>query len=97
LGWSHEKYLYSSVYEFNEASKGYWRKWERKVWNVREIIWEMNRGNPHYKDEGRYKRKQDIFKLSMDEEEKKEVKRPTIDEVKIFELFPRFADSCERR
>lgn len=86
LGWSLERYLRSSLYEFNEAAKGYWRKYEREVqWLSREIVWELIRGNPYYKIEDKPKLKTDIMKLSMDKEEKKEPQNVTAQDIKVFE------------
>ena len=64
------------MYEFNEAAKGYWRKYERDTqWPVREMVWTLICGNPHIKTEDKPKHKTDIYRLSMDEVKK--VKKAT--------------------
>jgi len=76
LGWTLERYKRSTFYEFNEASKGYWRKYEREVWQTREIVWTLICGNPNIKSEDKPKQKDQIYKLGIDEEVKKEKKKP---------------------
>lgn len=77
------------MYEFNEAAKGYWRKYEREVqWLSREIVWELIRGNPYYEAKNKPANKTKIMKLSMDKEEKKETQkapRVTAQDIKVFE------------
>jgi len=84
LGWSLERYLKSSIYEFNEASKGYWRKWEQQVWQTREILWQMIQGNPHIKAEDKPKVKSEIYKLSSDEVKKVKKRVPKVTEEDLF-------------
>ena len=74
------------MYEFNEAAKGYWRKYEREVWWLsREIVWELIRGNPYYKPEDKPKRKTDIMKLNMDKVEKIKPQKVTAQDIKVME------------
>lgn len=81
LGWSMERYRDSTVYEFNKASLGYWRNWERQsAWPSREIISWMISGNPYIKQHEK-PGKQQIMKLSID----KEPERLDLDEVNDFE------------
>jgi len=81
LGWSLEKFKGSTLYEFNMASLGYWRNWERQsAWVAREIICYMIAGNPHIKPEDKPGREQ-IMRLSID----KEPEKLDINEVKEFE------------
>ncbi len=70
LGWALDRYRGSTFYEFNEASKGYWRKYERSLWQTREIIWTLIMGNPNIPKENKPQRKTDIMKLNIDKEEK---------------------------
>jgi hypothetical protein len=86
-----DRYLHSSINEFNHASGGYWRNWERQsVWPVRELIFELIMGNPYYKNEDKPRRKDQIIKLSIDlkdSEEKKVVRsrRLTDQDIKVME------------
>jgi len=67
MGWSLERYKKATVYEFNEAARGYWRNWERNVkWMTREILWEMIIGNPYYDKNDKPKNKKEIMELSFD-------------------------------
>lgn len=73
LGWTRDRYLNSTIEEFSEAIKGYWRNWERqRVWMTREIIYAMIQGNPNIENSKKPKR-EDIYKLSDDK--KPEVKK----------------------
>ena len=84
LGWTLERYLKSTVYEFNEAALGYWRHRDRTVlWATREIVWELIRGNPHYKDRPRSKR--EMMSLAMDEKLEVDSGAYTDEDMKIFE------------
>jgi len=86
LGWSLERYLKSTLYEFNEAASGYWRRWERETaWMSREIVWELIRGNPYYKKEDKPVRKSDVMKLSIEKEEKRAPDKVTEEDLKIFQ------------
>ena len=86
LGWSLEKYRGSTLYEFNESVKGFWRAEERRLWHTREIVWEMIRGNPGY--ENKPTSKDQIYKLSSDEPEKIEkTPKTTEQDVKVFEAM----------
>ena len=75
----------ASIYEFNQASQGYWRNYERVVkWQTRELIWTLIQGNAYIKAEDKPKRISDIMKLSMDETEKiVRVKTPKITEQEL--------------
>ena len=90
LGWSLKRYLSATVYEFNEASKGYWRNHERRVqWGVREILWELKMGNPYYKKEDKPHKKSDIMQLSMDVVKKVEKKpmKVTEEDLKFYQAL----------
>jgi len=70
-----DRYLHATIYEFNEATKGYWRNWERQVaWLSREIIFEMIAGNPYIPKDDKPKSKFDLSKLSTDPD-KKEIEK----------------------
>lgn len=75
LGWEFQRYKRSSVYEFNEASKGYWRNLERDISQTRDLIFTLICGNPDIKKEDKPNKPSDIFKLSIDEQEVKKVKK----------------------
>lgn len=53
---------------------------------TREIVWELIRGNPHYKNEDKPKRITDIMKLSFDDKpEKKKATKLTAQDLRVFE------------
>jgi len=80
--------LNSTIYEFNEAARGFNRKREREIWDLREILWQMIQGNPHIKAESKPKLKSDIFKLSTDEVKKvKRTPKVTASDIKVFEAL----------
>ena len=89
LGWSEDRLRHAGVAEFNLAARGYWRNWERNVMIMtREIVWELIRGNPYYKPEDKPKRKTELYKLSIDETEKKEkevIHKVTEKDLKVFD------------
>jgi hypothetical protein len=82
-----ERFNKSSLYEFNQAVSGYWRKWERETaWLAREIIFAMIQGNANIKTEDKPNRKEDLWKLSIDtKEEVKKVQKVTEQDLKVFE------------
>jgi hypothetical protein len=80
------------MYEYNEAAKGYWRRWERDTkWLAREIVFELISGNPYYENNKKPKNKYDYMPLLMDEviketiKERKEAKKISQEELKIIE------------
>jgi len=78
MGWTAERYRNSTIDEFNKASLGYWRNWERSTGLlIREIVFELINGNPYYKNKPTHK--DQILKLSIDKEPEildlKEVKK----------------------
>lgn len=87
LGWTLERYLNSTFYEFNEAAKGYWRRWERDIaWPAREIIFYNILGNPYIKNEDKPKNRSSVMKLSIDEKEMAvKVKRPSAEEIRKYQ------------
>jgi hypothetical protein len=53
---------------------------------TRELLWELIRGNPNYKQEDKPQKITDIMKLSFDEEPKKiKPKKITPEDIKIYE------------
>jgi hypothetical protein len=49
------------------AASGYWKNWERNTgWLMREIVFELIRGNPNYKNESKPNNVKEILKLSDD-------------------------------
>lgn len=69
LGWTSDRYRCSSIYEFNKASAGYWRNWERQTaWLMREIVYTLIAGNPYITENK--PTKDQIMKLSIDGESK---------------------------
>jgi hypothetical protein len=91
LGWTIERWGHSTIYEFNEASRGYWRNWERDtVWLMREIVFELINGNPYYKQEDKPKSTRAIFRINDDtlaEERKKEEGKTSPEELKKIEAM----------
>jgi len=89
LQWSLDRYLHSTIYEYNQAAKGYWRMWEWEMWRTREVVYEIIRASQFYNNEDKPKNKSDVYKLSIDEIEVKKVvkKKPEITEedLKIFQ------------
>jgi hypothetical protein len=82
MGWTLERYLNSTIYEFNEAAGGYWRNWERQTgWITRELVWTLIAGNPDIEKSSKPSKKDQLYKFSIDKEEVKKVKR--IDPKKI--------------
>ena len=81
MGWTLERWRYSTFYEYNVAVDGYWRNWERFVaWGVREINFTAIAGNPNIKPANKPKRSTDLYKLTDDKVKKKEA--PSIEELK---------------
>jgi len=75
LGWSLERYRNSTIEEFNKASSGFWRQWERNTaWLTRELVYTIYANNPYIKGHEKPKR-EDIMKLSMDEIAKEPAKK----------------------
>jgi hypothetical protein len=88
LGWSLERFLNSSLYEFNEASKGYWRNKERDSSLIRDIIFTLITGNPYIEKQNKPQKPTDLYKLSIDKEEKeikKRVPKVTAQDLKVYE------------
>jgi hypothetical protein len=84
LGWSHEKYRSSSVYEFNEAALGYWRKWERDTaWLMREIVYAEMCGNPYIKQEHKPKSSRDIFPIEGERDIEVKHTAPSAEEIEM--------------
>lgn len=80
LGWSLEKWKYSTFTELNAAIEGYWRNWERNVAiSMREICYTLIAGNPNIKNGNKPRSPQDYMKLSIDKEKKVEL--PTKEEI----------------
>jgi hypothetical protein len=80
LGWSIEKWIRSSLYEFNLAAAGYWRNWERQTaWLAREINYIAIAGNPNIKQSAKPKSPADFYKLSTDKHNKTE--KLTLEEI----------------
>jgi hypothetical protein len=83
LGWSLERWRYSTFIEFNYAVGGYWRNWERfAAFPMREINFVNIAGNPNIKNSSKPKTATEYFKLSIDEQ-KKEVERPTQEDIEL--------------
>lgn len=81
LGWTLERWKGSTFTEFNYAIEGYWRNWERSTaWLMREIVWQMIQGNPHIKSTNKATSKDQIYRLSTDEE-KEEARAITNEEI----------------
>ena len=88
LGWSLERYLHASLYEFNEASKGYWRNRERDSSLVRDIIFTLICGNPNIDKNNKPNKPSDLYKLSIDKEVKevkKKAPKITKQDLKVYE------------
>ena len=95
MGWTFDKWRYSTLYEFNLAASGYWRTWERfAAWVVREINFTAIAGNPNIKKSSKPVRPRDLFKLSID----KEKPRLTPEEIKQTEkrLFNEPKDTVDK-
>ena len=86
LGWTLVRYKSSTIYEFNEASKGYGRKWEKEVWHTRELIWTIIQWAPFFKAEDKPKAKSDIYRLSIDDVKAKPVKKKKKPEISAEDL-----------
>lgn len=69
LGWSYDRYRDATIEEWNCAVKYFWEHREWEMWNTREIVWNIIQWAPFFKDEGKPKRRSDIYKLSSDKEE----------------------------
>jgi len=83
LGWSLERWRFSTFVEFNYAVKGYWRNWERFAGvPMREISWSNLIGSPVIKQSSKPNKPTDYMKFSIDEQEKKVPERPTEEEIK---------------
>jgi hypothetical protein len=60
--------LKASLYEFNEAAKGYYRNWEKSFgWMTRELRMELIMGNPNYEKSSKPTRKEQLYNFSTDE------------------------------
>ena len=82
MGWTLDRYLQSSLYEFNLASSGYWRNWERfTAWAVREINTIAIQGSDCFKHGSKPKSPTDLFKLNIDKK-KVNKNKPSIEELK---------------
>jgi hypothetical protein len=70
-----QRYLSATIYEFNKASEGYYRRWERDTaWLMREVVYTIITENAYRKAEDKPKSKKEIMELSID---KKEVVKKT--------------------
>jgi hypothetical protein len=90
LGWSLERFLNASLYEFNEASKGYWRNRERDSSLVRDIIFTLITGNPYIEKQNKPNKPSDLYKLSIDKEvkeEKQKATKVTAQDLKVYEAL----------
>jgi hypothetical protein len=92
LGWSTDRFLNASLFEYNLAVKGYWNNYERSVlWITREILWELIQGNPYYKPEDKPNRKDQIYRLSTDREQQqikeKDIKKIKEQDLRVFEAL----------
>jgi hypothetical protein len=77
LGWSLERWRASSLYEFNCAASGYWKRWERDVaWLAREINYIAIVGNPNIKQSQKPRTPSDLYKLEGDKKVKTEKLSP---------------------
>jgi len=81
-----ERYRFATIEEFNLASSGYWRNWERNTaWTMREIGFSMIAGNPDIKQIDKPTREQ-ILKLSTDEKPEvikaKKISKKELEEMK---------------
>jgi hypothetical protein len=66
-----ERYYNSSIYEFSQAAKGYWRNMDRGIrWVGREILWQMIQGNPNIEGGDKPTSRKEIFELLTDPLEK---------------------------
>ena len=66
LGWSEERWRYSTMDQFNMAAEGYWRRWQRDtVWLMRELVFTMIQGNPYIKG-GKPGSPKEIMKIDDD-------------------------------
>lgn len=94
LGWTLDRYLHSTLYEFNLAASGYWRNWERRTaWLAREINTVAIQGNPNIRKDLKPKSPADLFKLSTDRKPRGK-KKPSIEKLKethkkFFEYEPK--------
>jgi hypothetical protein len=85
LGWSEIRFSGSTLAEFNFATAGYWRNWERKTgWLMREIVYTLIAGNPYIEAQHKPASSQVYFPLSDDKrvnEDKPKPKQPTAEEL----------------
>lgn len=74
LGWSLNKWKYSTFTEFNLAAEGYWRNWERMTGMViREVCYTLIAGNPNIKSGNKPRSSKEYMPLTIDKEEKKDL------------------------
>ena len=84
LGWTRTRWRGSTFAEFNYATAGYWRTWERFAGvPMREICYTMIVGNPYIDKGAKPTRSTDFMRLSIDKIEEKP--RMTIEEYRKFE------------
>lgn len=62
-----DRYRQATLEEFNLASMGYWRNWERMTgWLARRISYMMITGNPHIEKGRKPGSETELFSLSID-------------------------------
>lgn len=97
LGWTMQRFKTCTVIEYMKAAGGYWRNWERQTaWHSREIIFELIRGNPYYKNYDKPRRKGEIYNLSTDQKEEEDKPEDIVKEAKEYEAQLKDKDHAKR-